>query len=334
MGPPAYVLLVKPDLLYETLLRYRVSAVLRAAIELDCFSAVAEGKRTPAEIASSRGGTERSVRILLDAVAASLPQVLTKAGRRYRLTPLSRRYLVRAGRDFVGPMMPLFGHRLMWDAFQNLPAAVRAGTSVLDRNAHAANQAFWEDYARATSRDAVPKARKMLRLIGRVRAPCEVLDLACGSGAYGSTLARGIPGARVTFFDQANVLAVTRKLVDVPAQYIEGDLFSTPFGGPYDIVIASHVFHHFDREECLVLARKTADAIKAGGRLVVQEFVPDEKRSRRIHPLLFAVTMLVWTRAGDAYTFSDYRRWFSAAGLRKITFHPLSLPGDFILATK
>lgn len=325
---------MKPDALFEALLAYRISAVLRAAIELDCFSAVAEGKRTAAKIASSRGGTERSMRILLDAVAGSLPAALRKSGGGYRLTPLSRRYLVRTSPDFVGPLMPLYGHKTMWDGFRRLPEAVRAGTSVLDQNAHAADQEFWEDYARATARDAVPKAKKMLRLLGRRRAPCEILDLACGSGVYGATLARGIPGSRVTFLDRPNVLAVTRKQVGLPATFLEGDLFTTPFGGPYDIVIASHVFHHFDREECLALARKMADAIRPGGRLVVQEFVPDEKRSRRLLPLLFAVTMLVWTRAGDAYTFSDYRSWLSAAGLRRIAFHPLSMPGDLILASK
>src|SRR5262245_9914730 len=69
----AYFRLVNPEPLFEALLAYRISAVLRAAIELDYFSALAEGKHTAAEVAASRGGTERSARILLDAVAASVP---------------------------------------------------------------------------------------------------------------------------------------------------------------------------------------------------------------------------------------------------------------------
>ncbi len=325
---------MRPDPIFQLLLGYRGAAILRAAIELDCFTAVGEGKRTAAEIAAARGGTERSVRILLDALAAAAPKLLKKSGPRYALTPLSKRYLVGSSGDFVGPLMPLYGHRMMWDAFHDLPKAVRAGTSVLEKDAHAPDQTFWEDFARATAKDAVPRARAMLRLLGKLPAGGDVLDIACGSGAYGATFARRLPGARVTLLDRPNVLAVTRKLVDVPVRYIEGDLFAADFGGPYDVAIASHVFHHFDREECAGLARKIAGALKPGGRLVIQEFLPDEGRSKKTQALFFAVTMLVWTRAGDAYALSDYRAWLRDAGFGRVTSRSLDQPGDLIVATK
>ena len=67
---------------------------------------------------------------------------------------------------------------------------------------------------------------------------------------------------------------------------------------------------------------------------MIQELIPDEKRARRAQPLVFAVTMLVWTREGDAYLWSDYRTWLKEAGLRKASYHRLSQPGDVIVATK
>jgi C-methyltransferase len=230
--------------------------------------------------------------------------------------------------------MPLYGHPALWDGFRDLTSAVRAGRSVLPSDAHTRGQKFWEAFARATARDAVPKARAILRLMGPLPRPCEALDLACGSGSYGVTFAREIPRARVTLFDQPHVLAAARKLVQAPVRWLPGDLFKTPFGGPYDVILASHVFHHFDRRQCARLATKIAGALKPGGRLAVQEFVPDERRARKRQPLLFAVTMLVWTRAGDAYSLGDYREWFRAAGLGRISYHPLAMPGDVILARK
>lgn len=325
---------MNPVPVFQALVSYRVAAILRAAIELDCFSAIAEGRRTAAEVSAARGGTERTIRILLDGLAASSPKLLKKTGRRYGLTPLSKRYLVRTSPDYVGSLMPLYGHRRLWESFYGLPDAVRAGKSVMPSNAHTPNEPFWEDFARATAHEATHKARKMLRLLGKIPAPCDILDVACGSGMYGATFARWIPGARLTLFDQAYVLATTRNIVDVPARYLEGDLFETPFGGPYDLVIASHVFHHFDRETCASLARKLAGALKPGGRLVVQDFIPDEARTKRVQPILFAVTMLVWTEAGDTYTSRDYRKWFSDAGLRKFKHHALDMPGDVIVATR
>jgi SAM-dependent methyltransferase len=300
-----------PDLIFQALLGYRLAAVLRAA---------------------ARGGTERSARMLLDALASSAPGLLRKSGSAYALTPVTRKYLVKGSRSYLGDLMPLYGHRHLWDAFYDLPRAVRAGTCVSATHAHSKDQEFWETFAEATYRDAVPKARKMIDLLGRPPKGLAVLDLACGSGAYGATFAAA--GADVTLFDQANVLKRTRKLVREKVTYAVGDLFKTPFGGPYDVILASHVYHHFDPRACLALTRKIARALKPGGRLVIQEFVADEGRSKKVQPLMFAVTMLVWTKAGDAYRVSDFRRWLRAAGLSGIRFYPLSMPGDLIVGAK
>jgi len=325
---------MNPEPIFRALLGYRLAAVLRAAIELDCFSAIAEGKRTAAAVARSRGGTERSIRILLDAVAAAAPDLLRKRGSAYALTALAKIYLVRGRPRFMGPLMPLYGHRRMWDGFYDLASAVRAGTSVMEKNGHSPDLDFWEDFARATAREARVKARKMVRLLGRTPDPCAILDIACGSGMYGATFAKELPGATLTLFDQRNVLVQTRKIVDVPARYIEGDLFRTPFGGPYDVLIASHVLHHFNPADCRRLLRKIAAALRPGGRLVIQEFIADERRAKKAQALMFAVTMLVWTREGDAYRASDYRNWLKQAGFGKVELHPQEEPGDFLIAVK
>ena len=197
-----------PEPIFQALLGYRLAAVTRAAIELDYFGAIAAGKRSAKAVAAARGGTERSARMLLDALAAA-PALLRKSGSAYALTPVSRKYLVKGSRAYLGDLMPLYGHRNMWDAFYRLPEAVRAGTCVIASHAHWKNQEFWETFAAATYRDAGPRARKMIRALGRLPRPCAVLDLACGSGAYGATFAADVEGADVTLFDQANVLKRT-----------------------------------------------------------------------------------------------------------------------------
>jgi SAM-dependent methyltransferase len=321
-----------PDAIFQALLGYRLSAALRAAVELDYFGALAKGPREAKDVASARGGTARSARMLLDALAAAAPALLGKSGSRYRLTPLSRKYLVPESRSYLGVLMPLYGHRTMWDAFYALPEAVRRGRSVIAADAHAEGQEFWETFARATYRDAIPKARKMLELLGPLSRPSAVIDLACGSGAYGEVFANA--GADVTLFDQAHVLRRARRLVRARVRWKAGDLFSTPFGGPYDLALASHVFHHFDERACRRLTRKIAASLKPGGRLLIQEFVPDEARAKKAQPLMFALTMLVWTKAGDAYRFSDYRRWLREAGFGRIRYVPTDMPGDLIFAAK
>jgi len=67
---------------------------------------------------------------------------------------------------------------------------------------------------------------------------------------------------------------------------------------------------------------------------VIQEFVPDEKRATNAQALMFAVTMLVWTREGDAYCRSDYEKWLKEAGFRRSAFHPQPEPGDFFITQR
>jgi Dimerisation domain len=78
-------------LIYETLNAYQRTAALKAAIELDLFTAIGEGTNTVRSIAESRQATERGVRILCDFLAAI--EILTKHDEQYSLTEESARLL-------------------------------------------------------------------------------------------------------------------------------------------------------------------------------------------------------------------------------------------------
>src|SRR3984893_18060138 len=81
------------DLTYQTLNAYQRTAALKAAIELDIFTAIGEGTDTAASLAKRCQGTERGVRILCDYLVAI--EILTKQNRQYFLTEESSRFLDR-----------------------------------------------------------------------------------------------------------------------------------------------------------------------------------------------------------------------------------------------
>jgi hypothetical protein len=72
------------ELTYETLNAYQRTAALKAAIELDIFTAIGEGTNTAPLLAERCQGTERGVRILCDYLVAI--EILTKQHRQYSLT--------------------------------------------------------------------------------------------------------------------------------------------------------------------------------------------------------------------------------------------------------
>src|SRR3979490_672931 len=118
-GPPS------PAVLMEDLTGAGRSRALAAAVELDVFSHIAEGKRTAKEVAGAAGASPRGMAYLLDA----LPGVgdLHKTGSRYGLRPVSATFLVRGKTAYMGAMAQAMS--LTWDAWKDLTEVVRSGRS-------------------------------------------------------------------------------------------------------------------------------------------------------------------------------------------------------------
>src|SRR5688500_15332922 len=89
-----------PMLFLQTVNAFQRSAALKAAIELDLFTAIAEGKQTPADLAGRCAASERGVRILADYLVAA--GFVTKTDGRYALTPDSAAFLDRRSPAYMG----------------------------------------------------------------------------------------------------------------------------------------------------------------------------------------------------------------------------------------
>src|SRR5207302_10151281 len=121
------------------------------------------------------------------------------------------------------------------------------------------------------------------------------------------------PQARTALAEWPNVGALTglnveRMGVAERASGRRGAIFEGPLGGPYDLVAASHIFHHFSEERCRQLLRRLHDALLPGGRLAVNDFMAAGSPEEEPFPFLFSVMMLTWTREGEAYPLATYER--------------------------
>ena len=82
-----------PQLIWETFNAYQRTAALRAAIELDLFTAVGEGATTAEALAQRCNGSPRGMRTLCDYLTVS--ELLSKNANSYALTPTSAAFLAR-----------------------------------------------------------------------------------------------------------------------------------------------------------------------------------------------------------------------------------------------
>jgi len=311
-----------PELFFETANAYQRSAALKAAVELDLFTAIAEGKRTALELAARCGASERGVRILSDYLV--IVGLLTKDGDNYSLTPDSAVFLDRRSPAYMGGGLEFLLDPTLTANFVDLTEAVRRGGTVAPEGGTvAAENPLWVKFARAMAPMIAGPAEAMAQLAAEGRAgKLKVLDIAAGHGLFGIAFARQNPEAEVVALDWPAVLEVARenaRMAGVAERYstIEGDAFGADFGGGYDLILLTNFLHHFDPPTCEGLLARLRASLAEGGAAVTLEFVPNEDRVSPPIPAAFSLMMLAGTPGGAAYTFTELERMFANAGFSR-----------------
>ncbi len=332
--------LPSPAPLLEAVNGFQRTGAVKAAIELDLFTAVGRGTDTAKKLAQELGASERGVRILCDYL--TVLGFLVKREERYRLAAAVAPFVDRRSDFFMADAVGFLANRQLVEAFMDVASAVRRGGSVAEgEGSLAPEHPMWVEYARAMSKAAALSARLLRDLLALDPSqPCKVLDIAAGHGMFGITIARANPRAEIVALDWPNVLELARanaRAAKVEERYrtIAGSALTTEFEDGYDLVLLTNFLHHFDRQTCATLVAKVHAALKPAGRAVVLDFMPNPDRVSPPQAAAFALVMLVNTPAGDAYTFAEFEEMFKEAGFAGIAQHGLGpSPQSVLIARK
>jgi 2-polyprenyl-3-methyl-5-hydroxy-6-metoxy-1,4-benzoquinol methylase len=328
-----------PELFFETINAYQRTAALKAAIELDVFTALVDGAATAPAVAQRAGASERGTRILLDYL--TLIGFLTKTGDTYQLTPDSAIFLNRRSPAYMGGTVGFLATPELVKNFDRLAATVKRGTIEPSQNTVAHDNPIWVQFARAMVPLMAPAAQGIAEALNVASEPeLKVLDIAAGHGIFGVTVASKNPRAEIHAVDWPAVLQVarenaTRAGVDGRVHEIAGDAFEVEYGTGYHLALVTNFLHHFDVPTNVKLLRKIHAALKPGGRVAILEFVPNDDRVSPSIPAAFSLVMLGGTPAGDAYTFRELRGMLEEAGFRDAAQWPLPMsPQTLVTARK
>ncbi len=328
-----------PELFFETANAYQRSACLKAAVDLDLFTAIAEGCSEPAALASRCNASVRGVRILCEFLAAV--GFLTKDGDGFGLTPDSAFFLDRNSPAYLGGALEFLLSDLQKAGFDEFAAAVRKGGTALEGDgAMSPNHPLWVKFARGMAPLMTLAAQHIAGLATNGRPPSKVLDLAAGHGAFGIEIAKRNPGARIVAVDWPAVLEVAeenaaRAGVADRYQTLPGNAFELDFGNGYDMALLTNFLHHFDPPSCVGLLRKVHAALNPAGSVITLEFIPNEDRVSPPAPAMFSAVMLAGTLGGQAYTFSELRGMFEEAGFPANELHEVEgAPQRIIVSRK
>lgn len=316
------------------------SQILDAALEYDFFTLIHKGLRTFEEIAREAGTNPRATRIVLDSLLAL--GVAEKRNGQYFLTPVSETFLVKGKRSYMGDFR--YVALALWDGMAHLKESLKTGKP-LSRMDSGTELQVWEKLVLGIIPVTEPIAKALCDIlrIGVDKEGARVLDMAGGSSIFGMTILSRDPSAKVTQLDWPNVNAVAKKLnrergFEGKIRFIDGEFNSAEIEeNYYDLALASNFCRFESPGGNQKLFQRAYTALKPGGQLVVNDFLPNEERTGPTFALRFSVYTLTHTPEGECWTLSQYSEWLKAAGFASIETYadvPKTLPGTTLVIAK
>jgi hypothetical protein len=203
------------------------------------------------------------------------------------------------------------------------------GTDIFSWFQQESNQGQWQIFndAMTSFSSGVSKAVPGSYDFSRFR---HIVDIGGGHGFFLRTLLEAAPDARGTLFDLPGAIAGAEAHDRI--EPVAGDFFkSVPSGG--DCYTLKHIIHDWSDDQCAIILRNIAAAMRDDARVLICEVVmPD---TRDAHPAKFMdVNMLAMTEGGCERTEREFAALLQSAGLRLEAIHPTPSPLSIVEAVR
>ncbi len=313
-----------PDELAQTIRAFQESRVMLTAIELDLFTAVGQDASAE-EVATKLATDPRATEMLMNALVAT--GMLTKQEGTFHNTPLVARYFVKDSPDDARAAMMHTVH--LWRRWSTLTDCVRAGTAVAREEMRERGEEWTWAFIAAMHRNAVERALQVVQAVGTEGVE-RLLDVGGGSGAYSIAFARASEKIHAEVLDLETVIPIAQSHIEKAGltgriRTRAGDLRAGKLGEGFNLVFVSAICHMLSPEENRDLLQRCHAALAPSGRVVIQDFILEADKTAPKSAALFALNMLVGTRAGTSYSEEEYAAWLRETGFQDV--RRIRLPG-------
>ncbi|MDE3164766.1 MAG: acetylserotonin O-methyltransferase [Acidobacteriota bacterium] len=322
-----------PEDLHERIRAYQESRAILTALELNVFTALGAGA-SAAAAAEKIGADPRATEMLLNALTGM--ELLVKRDGVFRNTPVAARYFVAGAPDNARPGLLHIAH--LWTRWSHLTESVRSGAAIGLPGMEERGPEWTDAFIAAMHRNAAERVPHVLRAVGAGNVR-RMLDVGGGSGAYSIGFAQANPALMADILDLPGVEPIAQCHIDRAGLRDRVvvracDFLNCGLGGGYDLVLASAICHMLSPAENRDLLRRCGEALVPGGRIVIQDFILEADKTSPRWGALFALNMLVGTRAGGNYSEEEYREWLAGTGFAEIRRVRLPGPAGLMIATR
>src|SRR5947208_7770972 len=197
-----------PERFFNAINAYEQTEAMKAAVELEIFTAIAEGNTTAAMIAKRCEVAERGARTLCDFLPVH--GLLTKDGAQYALAPDSALFLNRHSPAYIGTAIEFLLAPRLREGHARLTEAVRRGGSALGEGTLERENPDWVKLAQAMMPLMHMPAETMAAELRQGGEAHKVLDIAAGDGIFGISVAKQNRADRIQAAGWPTVLEVAR----------------------------------------------------------------------------------------------------------------------------
>jgi ubiquinone/menaquinone biosynthesis C-methylase UbiE len=301
--------------------------VLHCATRLQVFTHLGGERLSAEQLAQRLRADARATGLLLDALSALGLLVKDQGG--YANSQLSAQYLDEHSADFSGHI--IYHHIHMYHDWGRLDEAIRSGGPPADRAPR--SEASTRDFLLGM-RDLATRGAQVLEAQLDLGDCQSLLDLGGGPGTYSLHFCRHNPQLTATIFDLPGSEQIAREQIrsfglEQRIRFVAGNFLEDSLPpGPYDVVFMSQILHSNSFEECAVLIKKVYPIVKAGGRIIIQEFVLSSSKTSPLFAATFSLNMLLHTTGGRSYSFEEIASWVGSAGFVDIEQRFYDLPNE------
>lgn len=316
---------LKPDTINTHLNNVYPALAMLAGMQLEVFSALGDEALTVAETAARLDVLPRKLQPLLYAlVTAGLLRL--EPDDRFRNTPEAAEFLVKGRPRYLGSAHQAYSD--LWASTLHTAASIRNGYPQARHDFSRMSQGELATFVRGLDAGAGATARRLHKSFGMERFR-HLLDAGGGSGGLAVALCGLCPALRATVAELPNVAPITRDCVaesgfGARIDVVEVDLVSASPSGVYDVVVLRSVLQVLAAEEAAAVVRHVAAVLSPGGSCFVVGRMLDDTRLSPLEAVAVNVMFLSVYPDGQAYTESEYRAWFEAAGLEGNERMPLA----------